>query len=292
MIEEPYRWVEAIATRRDYIEMQLATGSPVVALGYNEGILLLTVGQQKLFEIYDRIALGAIGHPGDIERLRMAAIELASTEGFTRSAADVSLRRLAYYSLSPVMKNAFEQIYGAPFLARLLFVEIGTSPADDLFLEVEYDGAINLRSSEGGNRPFAVLAATKKSAEQMAEFLSKRFQSGRNLPATLDLALDVSERIPGGEKIGIQVVAAIGRISKVSGALRRVESTPQENAAARQVLRPVRDVDGEDQVDASAKAVEPALFDEIHAKPAEAESRLVVSKIRAEDATQPHIGEA
>src|SRR5437016_13779124 len=99
MIEEPYRWVEAIATRRDYIEMQLATGSPVVALGYTNGILLLTVGQQKLFEIYDRIALGAIGHPGDIERLRMAAIELASTEGFTRSAADVSLRRLAYYSL-------------------------------------------------------------------------------------------------------------------------------------------------------------------------------------------------
>jgi proteasome alpha subunit len=170
--------------------MQLATGSSVVALAYDEGILLLTVGQQKLFEIYDRIALGAIGHPGDIERLRMAAIELASTEGFTRSAADVSLRRLAYYSLSPVMKNAFEQIYGAPFLARLLFVEIGTSPGDDLFLEVEYDGAINLRSSDGGNRPFAVLAATKKSAEQMAEFLSKRFQSGKDLPATLDLALD------------------------------------------------------------------------------------------------------
>ena len=190
MIEEPYRWVEAIATRRDYIEMQLATGSPVVALGYDEGILLLTVGQQKLFEIYDRIALGAIGHPGDIERLRMAAIELASTEGFTRSAADVSLRRLAYYSLSPVMKNAFEQIYGAPFLARLLFVEIGTSPAEDLFLEVEYDGAINLRSSDGGNRPFAVLAATKKSAKEMAEFLSKRFQSAKDLPATLDLALD------------------------------------------------------------------------------------------------------
>jgi proteasome alpha subunit len=209
MIEEPYRWVEAIATRRDYIEMQLATGSPVVTLGYTKGILLLTVGQQKLFEIYDRIALGAIGHPGDIERLRMAAIELASTEGFTRSAADVSLRRLAYYSLSPVMKNAFEQIYGAPFLARLLFVEIGTSPADDLFLEVEYDGAINLHPSNGGNTPFAVLAATKKSAEQMAEFLNKRFQSGKDLPATLELALDAwtvgqsktDEAIPGEDEI-------------------------------------------------------------------------------------------
>ena len=218
MIEEPYRWVEAIATRRDYIEMQLATGSPVVALGYNEGILLLTVGQQKLFEIYDRIALGAIGHPGDIERLRMAAIELASTEGFTRSAADVSLRRLAYYSLSPVMKNAFEQIYGAPFLARLLFVEIGTSPADDLFLEVEYDGAINLRSSDGGNRPFAVLAATKKSAEEMAGFLSKRLQSAKDLPATLDLALDAwtvgqlktDEAMPGDDEIRRQRSERLG----------------------------------------------------------------------------------
>jgi proteasome alpha subunit len=218
MIEEPYRWVEAIATRRDYIEMQLATGSPVVALGYDEGILLLTVGQQKLFEIYDRIALGAIGHPGDIERLRMAAIELASTEGFTRSAADVSLRRLAYYSLSPVMKNAFEQIYGAPFLARLLFVEIGTSPADDLFLEVEYDGAINLRSSDGGNRPFAVLAATKKSAEQIEEFLSKRFQSTKDLSATLDLALDAwtvgqlktDEAMPGDGEIRRQRSERLG----------------------------------------------------------------------------------
>src|SRR5438093_1626826 len=101
MIEEPYRWVEAIANRREYIEAQLAPGSPIAALGYRDGILFLTLSQtrQKIFEIYDRIALGAIGHPGDIERLRMAAIELASTEGFTRSAADVSLRRLAHYSL-------------------------------------------------------------------------------------------------------------------------------------------------------------------------------------------------
>ena len=188
MIEEPYRWVEAIATRRDYIEMQLATGSPVIALRYADGILLFTVGQQKLFEIYDRIALGAIGHPGDIERLRMTAIELASTEGFTRSAADVSLRRLAYYSLSPVMKNAFEQIYGAPFLARLLFVEIGANPQDDLLLKIEYDGAINLHATNDGKNPFAVLAATKKSAEQMLEFLGGRFGPGKNLRETLELA--------------------------------------------------------------------------------------------------------
>src|SRR3982074_1970199 len=96
MIEEPYRWVEAIANRREYIETQLAAGSPIAAVGYRDGILFLTLGRarQKIFEIYDRIAMGAIGLTGDIELLRLAAIELASPEGFTRSAGDVSLGRL------------------------------------------------------------------------------------------------------------------------------------------------------------------------------------------------------
>src|SRR5207244_2637741 len=175
MIEEPYRWVEAIANRREYIETQLASGSPIAAVGYREGVLFLTLGQarQKLFEVYDRIAMGAIGHPGDIERLRMAAIELASTEGFTRSAGDVSLRRLAHYSLSPVLKNAFEQVYGAPFLARMLFAEVGAKPEEDLFLRVEYDGAIatNGATFAQARQDFAVLSGTGKSTELMESFL-------------------------------------------------------------------------------------------------------------------------
>ena len=32
MTEEPYRWLEAITNRREYIEDQLAPGLPVVAL--------------------------------------------------------------------------------------------------------------------------------------------------------------------------------------------------------------------------------------------------------------------
>src|SRR6059036_2559485 len=192
MIEEPYRWVEAIATRRDYIEMQLATGSPVVALGYDEGILLLTVGQQKLFEIYDRIALGAIGHPGDIERLRMAAIELASTEGFTRSAADVSLRRLVHYSLSPVMKSAFEQVYGAPYLARMLFAEVGESPNEDLFLRVEYDGEIatNGATYAQARQDFAVLSGTRQSRELMEAFMKSQHAPDASFELALNSALN------------------------------------------------------------------------------------------------------
>ena len=194
MIEEPYRWVEAIANRREYIEGQLAPGSPIAALGYRDGILFLTLGQtrQKLFEIYDRIGMGAIGHPGDIERLRMAAIELASSEGFTRSAADVSLRRLVHYSLSPVMKSAFEQIYGPPYLARMLFAEVGARPEDDLFLRVEYDGEIasNGATYARARQDFAVLSGTRQSGELMEAFLKTEHTPDTTLDAAVNSALD------------------------------------------------------------------------------------------------------
>jgi proteasome alpha subunit len=170
MIEEPYRWVEAIANRREYIEGQLAPGSPIAALGYREGILFVTLGQtrQKLFEIYDRIAMGAIGHPGDIERLRMAAIELASTEGFTRSAADVSLRRLAH------------------------FAEVGGRPEDDLFLRVEYDGEIasNGATYARARQDFAVLSGTRQSVELMEAFLKSEHKPDASFETAVNSALD------------------------------------------------------------------------------------------------------
>ncbi len=175
MIEEPYRWVEAISNRREYIEDQLSGGSPIACLSCAAGILFFTVGRerQKIFEIYDRIAMGAVGHPGDIERLRMAAIEVASTEGFVRSANDVSLRRLANYSLSPALKTAFEQVYGAPYLARLIFAELGRGSAPNLFVRMEYDGSIH---TNGGMlarsfEDFGVLSGTAHSMGVMSKFL-------------------------------------------------------------------------------------------------------------------------
>jgi proteasome alpha subunit len=217
MIEEPYRWVEAIANRAEYIETQLAAGSPIVALGYRDGILFLTMGKtrQKLFEIYDRIAMGAIGHPGDIERLRMAAIELASAEGFTRSAADVSLRRLAHYSLSPVLKTAFEQVYGAPYLTRLLFAEIGAKQENDLFLRLDYDGAIatNNATFAQTRQDFGALSGTRQSTELMEKYLAGEHSAGATFERALKLSLDAwivghltlgdagGQEIPSREKI-------------------------------------------------------------------------------------------
>lgn len=175
MIEEPYRWMEAISNRREYIEHQIAGGSPITALTFEGGILMFTLSRerQKLFEIYDRIGMGGIGHPGDIERLRMAAIELASTEGFTRSSQDVSLRRLASYSLSPALKAAFEQIYGPPYLARLLFAELGRGTSPNLFVRMEYDGSFHTNGGTFGRtfEEFGAVSGTGAASTLMETFL-------------------------------------------------------------------------------------------------------------------------
>ena len=99
MYEEPYRWVEAVANRRQYLDEQFKQGSPVVALTYDGGILLTTVskGTPKLYEIYDRLALGGMGHPTDLEKLRFSLLEMAHVEGFNRSPSDVTGSRLVKY---------------------------------------------------------------------------------------------------------------------------------------------------------------------------------------------------
>jgi len=194
MTEEPHRWVEAVANRREYIETQLAGGSPIVAISAARGILLLTYGRdrQKLFEIYDRIAMGGIGHPGDLERLRLSAIEMASQEGFTRSPADVSLQRLALFALSPALKSAFEQIFSPPYLARLLFAEVGAEQEADVFIALDYDGSV-AASGLPPHRPsrhFAVLAGSVPAREAMRTFLSERAGSALDEATALALALE------------------------------------------------------------------------------------------------------
>jgi proteasome alpha subunit len=148
MIEEPYRWLEAIGNRREYVHEQLKGGSPVFAASLPEGILLLGVGSgnSKVFELFDRHAMAGLGHPADIEKIRQAAIDAAHTEAFTRAPEDVSLRRLVGFGLSPQLKTNFEQIFSAPFLIELLLAEVGSNADQDLLFRLHFDGGFQLGS--------------------------------------------------------------------------------------------------------------------------------------------------
>ena len=172
MIEEPYRWIEAIANRREYIEDQLRLGSPVVALNYADGLLLLTVSREtrKVFEVYDRVGFAALGHPADIERMRLVAIDLASIEGFNRAVADVSLRRLVNFGMSPALKTSFEQVFGAPYIVRILLAELGDEPEQDSVVKLDYDGSF-AQSEIEAKEPFHVLAGTGDAQSAMLDYL-------------------------------------------------------------------------------------------------------------------------
>jgi proteasome alpha subunit len=190
MIEEPYRWIEAIANRREYIEDQLRLGSPVVLLNYADGLLLLTVSREtrKIFEVYDRVAFSALGHPADIERMRLVAIDLAHIEGFNRAVADVSLRRLVHFGMSPALKTAFEQVFSAPYIVKMLLAELGEEPEQDYLVKLDYDGSLG-RSQVETKEPFDVLAGTSEAEKTMMNYLVEHNgDSHRSLDDALKLA--------------------------------------------------------------------------------------------------------
>ena len=208
MIEEPYRWVEAIANRREYIEDQLRLGSPVVALDYDDGLLLLTVSREtrKVFEVYDRIGFAALGHPADIERMRLVAIDLAHIEGFNRAVADVSLRRIVNFGMSPALKTAFEQVFAAPHIVKVLLAELSDEPAQDSIVKLDYDGSL-ARSEIEMKEKFDVLAGTADAQKAMLDYLvEQNGGSRRSLEDALKLAaktwavgMDTAEHHEGKE---------------------------------------------------------------------------------------------
>ena len=141
MFDEPFRWMEAISTRHNYVQEKLKKGQPVLAVPYKDGALLMgfTAQPGKIFEVYDRIALGSLGHPADVERLRMTLLDMAHVEGFNRSDKDVTIARLLQFGIAPAMKQNFEEVMRAPYLVKLLLAEIDFDNKP-LFFRLNYDG--------------------------------------------------------------------------------------------------------------------------------------------------------
>ncbi len=198
MTEEPYRWLEAIGNRREYISEQMRGGTPVFALSRPEGILMLGVGvgQSKVFEIYDRHGFAALGHPVDIEKLRQAAIEAAHVEGFNRSSKDVTLRRLISFALSTTLKNSFEQIFSPPFIIESIFAELGDAPSQDVLVRVHYDGNHHYESSG-----VLIAANDKKREDEASVWLRQHLKADDSLQRAAGLCLALWQGMADGKNI-------------------------------------------------------------------------------------------
>ena len=180
MTEEPYRWLEAIGNRREYVLDQLKGGSPVFAISLKEGIFLFAVGNgdSKVFEIFDRQAMGALGHPADIEKARQFSIDSAHLEAFSHAPEDVSIRRLASFGLGPDLKNRYEQIFSPPPLLELVMVEVHSEPDQDVLCRLHFDGSFTVQT-EG----IAIVADSNEEELEMTRWLKT------SLPETEDRML-------------------------------------------------------------------------------------------------------
>jgi proteasome alpha subunit len=188
MYEEPYRWIEAVANRRNYLDDQFTQGNPLVGVSFSQGILLLTVnrGTEKIYEVYDRIALGGMGHPTDLEKLRYTLLDMAHVEGFQRSPSDVTASRLMKNGLAPVIKEAFEEIFKAPYIAKILLAEVGATQDRDRLFIINYDGMFEEQ------RGFGLLAASSS----IHGLLVQEWKTHGPL-SSLSSALEVSLRLWG-----------------------------------------------------------------------------------------------
>jgi proteasome alpha subunit len=188
MYEEPYRWIEAVANRRTYLDDQFTQGNPLIGVSFTQGILLLTFnrGTDKIYEVYDRIALGGMGHPADLEKLRYTLLDMAHVEGFQRSPSDVTASRLMKNGLAPVIKQAFEEIYKAPYITKILLAEVGTTQERDHLFSINYDGMFEEQ------REFGVLVASSSIRETLAQEWKTQVP-----PSSLQVALEVSLRLWG-----------------------------------------------------------------------------------------------
>ncbi len=141
----PYDWQEAMNNRVAYIVNRIEKGAPVLAVSLDAGILLFTYRRQspKIFEVYDHLAFAGLGQQSDIESIRVTAVEFAHREGFTRSEQDVTVQRVVTAVSGPI-KKSFADFSYAPTLAISMFAELGSTPEQDSFYIVDFDGDYHL----------------------------------------------------------------------------------------------------------------------------------------------------
>jgi proteasome alpha subunit len=217
----PYDWQQTLRQKADYVEDRLREGSPVVGLSCHEGIVLVTVRraqQQKIFEIYDRLAFAGLGNQSDLETIRQIAVDFAHAEGFARSPQDVSIQRVVGVALSPAMKRSFSDPLRLPLVARGLFAQVGDTPDSDLFYLLNYDGEFSLAHRCG------VAAGTEGAREAMERVLSAFTKKTPKRDVALEKALEAwavgrREALATGESDWRAVLSEALETSTVEAAL-------------------------------------------------------------------------
>jgi proteasome alpha subunit len=135
---------QVMKDRADYARKGIARGRSLVAVSYDQGILICAENPSrtlhKVAEIYDRIAFAGVGKFSEFDSLRTQGVRLADLKGYTYSREDVDARSLA---------NAYAQALGnvfthemKPMEVEILVTEVGVDKDSDQLFRISYEGTI------------------------------------------------------------------------------------------------------------------------------------------------------
>ena len=215
---------QLIKDRAEFARKGIARGNPIVALEYEDGILLIgenpSRSLHKIAEIYDRVAFAGVGRYNEFETLRVGGVRYADIKGFNYARADVTGKGLA---------NAYSQTVGQifthevkPYEVEILVAEVGETTSDYHLYHVLFDGT--LRDEEG----FATLGGDE---EQLRERLSAAYEGDMSFASALSAAVDVIEAVLDREVPADAWEAAVLDRNLTRRKFRRI--TPKEITTAR-----------------------------------------------------------
>jgi proteasome alpha subunit len=218
---------QVMKDRADYARKGIARGRSLVALSYDQGILICAENPSrtlhKVAEIYDRIAFAGVGKFSEFDSLRTWGVRTADVKGFTYAREDVDARSLAN-GYAQVLGNVFTHEM-KPMEVEILVAEVGADPATDQLFRISYEGTI---VDEDGS---TVLGGD---AETVRERLKANLSEGLDMGAALRAAVSA---LAGPERVleaGNLEVAVLSRTA-ARRAFRRVvdpELTPLLTAPA------------------------------------------------------------
>jgi proteasome alpha subunit len=169
--------------KAEYARKGIARGRSIVALEYQDGILLVAENPStllhKISEIYDRIAFAGVGKYNEFENLRIAGVRHADLRGYSYHREDVTAKALAN-AYSQALGNIFTEGL-KPFEVEVLVVEVadGTNGKNEMY-HVLYDGSIE------DERNYAAMGGQ---AEEIRRFLKDHYREGTPLAEAVRLGI-------------------------------------------------------------------------------------------------------
>jgi len=136
----PEQWYQ---DKAEYARKGIARGRPIVALEYDNGIVMMAENRsatlRKISEIYDRIAFGGVGKLDEYETLRKSGVRYADMRGYSFSREDVAGKSLAN-EYSNVLGSIFTREM-KPLEVEILVVEI--KETGSALYQIRYDGSMS-----------------------------------------------------------------------------------------------------------------------------------------------------